>query len=236
MYRAAVLLCVGCFANGSLKHGAAYGVNAGAILISAFEIARAPSLQSCDGLDDTPPVSNPNFPPAPFTTPYRTCVDHNNEHHDKYLYGSIAISAAIIGGLVNYFFFDGGPAETKDDTLEPLEQTHDSLEVTMMEANTPSIPLMQLTRQAALAAREHHCKVVKVIAKRIRQMDDSYARTGFVNDAAIKACLEEGQPANTAEQKKPEPKPEAKPDDKGAEMPAGGETKQPVNEAAHGKQ
>jgi hypothetical protein len=235
MYRAAVLLCVGCFANGSLKHGAAYGVNAGAILISAFKMVRAPSLQSCDGLDNTPPpIIDPNIP---YSTPYSVCRDHNNEHHDTYLYGSIAISAAIVGGLVNYFFFDGGPAETKDDdTLEPSEQTHDSLEVTMMEANTPSIPLMQLTRQAALAAREHHCKVVKVIAKRIRQMDDSYARTGFVNDAAIKACMEEGKPANTAEQKKPEAKPEAKPDDKGAEMPGGGETKQPTNEAAHGKQ
>jgi hypothetical protein len=106
-----------------------------------------------------------------------------------------------------------------------------------MEANTPSIPLMQLTRQAALAAREHHCKAVKAIAKRIQQMDDSYVRTGFVTDAAIKACLDEGKPASTAEQKKPEAKPEPKPDvDKGAnEMPAG-DAKPPANEAAHGKQ
>jgi hypothetical protein len=231
MYRAAVLLCAGCFANGSLKHGAAYGVNAGAILISAFKMVRAPSLASCDGLDNTPPpIIDPNIP---YSTPYSICQDHNHEHSETMLVGSIVISAAIVGGLVNYFFFDGGPAEKNDDTLEPLEQTHDSLEVTMMEANTPSIPLMQLTRQAALAAREHHCKVVKVIAKRIRQMDDSYARTGFVNDAAIKACMEEGKPANTADEKKPVPKPDP---DKGTEMPGGGESKPPANEAAHGKQ
>jgi hypothetical protein len=233
MYRAAVLLCVGCFANGSLKHGAAYGVDSGAILVSAFKMIRAPSLESCAGLDNTPPVTNPDFPSAPYTTPYSVCQDHNHEHRETMLVGSIVIAAALAGGLVNYLFFDAPPEQKNDDTLAPLEETHDRLEVQMMEFSTPSIPLMQLTRQAALAAREHHCKAVKAIAKRVQQIDDAYVRTGFVTDAAIKACLEEG--TSTVDTKKAAPA--EKPADKGEAPPA--DSKMPLappNEAAHGKQ
>jgi len=217
MHRVAVLLLAGCFANGSLKHGAAYGVDAAAILISAFKMVRAPSVESCDGLSNDPPVVTSTEPQPPYTTPYLTCQDHNHEHHQTMLVGSVAIGAAVVGGVINYLFFDA-PPENRDDALPPLEQTHDQLEVSMMEINTPSIPLMQLTRQAALAAREHHCKAVQAIAKHIAKLDDAYMRTGFVSDPAIKACLDDGKPAAAAK-----PVPAAKPDvDRAApEQPAG---------------
>src|SRR5262245_38939662 len=100
MYRAAVLLCAGCFANGSLKHGAAYGVDGAAILVSAFKMVRAPSLASCDGLSNDPPIiTDPNIP---YTTPYQTCQDHNSEHHTTMLVGSVVIAAALAGGVINY--------------------------------------------------------------------------------------------------------------------------------------
>src|SRR5262249_44330931 len=193
----------------------AYGVDGAAILVSAFKMVRAPSLESCDGLSNVPPViTDPN---VPYTTPYQTCQDHNSEHHTTMLVGSVVIAAAIAGGVINYLFFDA-PAETKDDALPPLEQTNDRLEVSMMEFSTPSIPLMQLTRQAAMAAREHHCKAVVAIAKHVAKLDEAYLRTGFSNDPAIRACLEEGKPTVA---KPADTKPVVAPDKQPGPEPAG---------------
>jgi len=178
-------LTTGCFTNGH-HHTTAYHLNGVAAAVGGFLIWDAPRYKDCTGLDMTPPIGNPSGPSI-----YSVCDDNNSRRHLALGIGAGLVSAALIGIAVNYFFFHG-EVEKADEALHPVagnEQT--ATEIELLDVNTTNPQLINLTKEAAFAARKNNCRVVRLIYQRVRVIDADYSESpqGFLKDHTIERCV-----------------------------------------------
>jgi hypothetical protein len=184
MRRTAVvaLFSSGCFISGH-HHNTAYHLNGAMAAVGTFLLIKAPGARDCMGLDNTPPPLNPT---GDGWTPYRECRDNNQTRNLMNGIGGGLVLAALVGTLINYTAFHGVPA---DDSLHPNDESQIQTEVDLLDIGSKDPRLVQLTKEAAFAARKDNCRVVRLIYQRVRVIDSEYAATGFIKDNTIERCV-----------------------------------------------
>jgi hypothetical protein len=185
MARAVIaMLCVGglggCFISGK-RHNTAYLVDGLSASVGTFLAIKAPGIQNCDGLSDVPPFMQPNEP-----TPLSKCQDNNHTHAVMRDLGATMVGVAIVGAVINAVWFHNPPAE---EQALAAEESAAQVDVMLMEIETTNPQLVQLTKQAAMAARQGHCKAVAAIAIRVKLLAPEFRKGGFVSDPQIAQCL-----------------------------------------------
>lgn len=180
---AVVALCLsGCFSNGH-HHNTAYHLNGVAAAVGTFLLIKAPGARDCMGLDNTPPPLNPT---GDGWSPYRECRDNNTTRNVMVGLGASLVGAALLGSFINYTSMHG---EVSEESLHPNDETQIQTEVDLLDVGTKDSRLIQLTKEAAFAARKDNCRVVRLIYQRIRVMDPEFAATGFIKDNTIERCV-----------------------------------------------
>jgi len=154
-----------------------------AAAVGTFLLIKAPGARSCMGLDNTPPPLNPT---GDGWTPYRECRDNNDTRNLMVDLGGALIGAALLGTLINYTAMHGVPT---DESLHPNDEGQIQAEVDLLDIGTKDTRLIQLTKEAAFAARKDNCRVVRLIFQRVRVMDAEFAATGFIKDNTIERCV-----------------------------------------------
>jgi hypothetical protein len=175
------MVCLsGCFISGK-RHNTAYLIDGLAASIGSFLFITAPDIQNCDGLSDVPPFMQPDGP-----TPLSKCQGNNSKHHTMREFGATMVGVALVGAVINAVWMHGVSPE---EQALAAEESAAQIDVTLMEIESSNPQIVQLTKQAALAARQGHCKAVAAIAVRVKMLAPDFRKGGFIADPQIAQCL-----------------------------------------------
>jgi hypothetical protein len=174
----AFLAVSGCFAN-NRWHNTAYHIDGLATAVGGFLFVTADSQKMCDPSTDVP-VGGPSI--------YTACLDGNSHATHQREIGGALVGVAVAAAIVNAVFFHG-IEKHEDDTLHPNDESQIQTEVDLLDLGTKDERLIQLTKEAAFAARKSNCRVVRTIYQRVRVLDPEFSETGFVKDNTIERCV-----------------------------------------------
>lgn len=166
----------GCFAN-NRWHTTAYHLDAFTAVVGAFAYVYADANEFCDKSFDTPPGTQ---------NVYTECIRRNNHNDHQREIGGAMVGVALVTAVVNLVFFHPTP---KDDTIHPNDESQIQTEIDLLEIGTKDERLIQLTKEAAFAARKDNCRVVRLIYQRVHVINPDFSETGFLKDNTIERCV-----------------------------------------------
>jgi len=172
----AAMLMTGCFGN-NRWHTTAYHLDGLAAVVGGFLYVYADANEFCDKALDTPPGTQNVF---------TECVRRNTHNDHQRELGGTVVGLAVVTALVNLVFMHETP---KDESIHPNDESQIQTEIDLLDIGTKDVRLIQLTKEAAFAARKDNCRVVRLIYQRIHVMNPDFSDNGFLKDNTIERCV-----------------------------------------------
>jgi hypothetical protein len=176
-HAAVVALCLTGCAGNNRWHNTAYHIDGLAALVGGFLYVTADANEYCDPATDTPHGTQ-----NVFTECERR--DRHNDHQREL--GGVIVATAAVAALVNLVFMHPTP---KDDSIHPNDESQIQTEIDLLDIGTKDERLIQLTKEAAFAARKDNCRVVRLIYQRVHVMNPDFSENGFLKDNTIERCV-----------------------------------------------